>query len=302
MPKFASAVTSVSATRALVSADAPPVDFDARSSVRSGRRYASPAISEGSNSDGCVSSHRCSGSATSGRGLDGLLGEVRVVVDAVDQRPWWRASRLQWDDLGEGGLLLAGGGTATDALHGAVRTPDDGADGGARQQQQPGEQREGAEDEDACGADQPGERGFEATPRVAAVGIPEDEQQAGRGDDEPDAERTHVHELAAHQGQRSDADHRDREHVDGRADERFEAVGQAAADDAGAPASVQDGAEEQAEGDECEPDQLGVVMAARPRGLLLPAANARRRLRAQLGRTLLARHGGEFVDRRALPA
>ena len=80
---------------------------------------------------------------------------------------------------------------------------------------------------------------------MAAVGIPEDEQQAGRGDDEPDPERTHVHQLATHQGQRSDADHRDREHVHGRADERFEAIGQAATDDAGAPASIQDGAEEQ---------------------------------------------------------
>ncbi len=122
-------------------------------------------------------------------------------------------------DLGERGLLLAGGCTATDALHGAVRTPDDGTDGGACQQQQSCKQREGAEDEDARGADQPGERGFQAPPRVAAVGIPEDEQQAGGRDDEPDAERTHVHELATHQGQRSDADHRDREHVDGRADE-----------------------------------------------------------------------------------
>ena len=43
------------------------------------------------------------------------------------------------------------------------------------------------------------------------------------------------------------------------------ADGQPAADDAGAPASVQDGARETAEGDECEPDQLGVVMATRPR-------------------------------------
>ncbi len=82
------------------------------------------------------------------------------------------------------------------------------------------------------------------------MGVPQDEQQPGRSDDEPDPKRTHVHKLATHQGQHSDADHRDRQHVDGRADERLEAIGQPAADNAGAPASVQDGAEEQAEGDE----------------------------------------------------
>ena len=233
--------------------------------------------------------------------LDGCLREIRVVVDAVHEGRRRTAGCFERDDLGELRLPPLAR-SAADVLHRTVRAPDDGPHGGAREQEQPREQRERAEDEDARGAEQPAERRLEPRPQVAAVCVSEHEQQAERRDCETQAERPYVDEPAPHERQPADAHARDRNDVDGRAHELLEPRRQPAADDAGVPSSVEDRCEKQAERHQREPDQLGVVMATRARLPLLASADARRRLRTQPRWTLLARHGGEFVRRRELPA
>ena len=233
--------------------------------------------------------------------LDGRLREIGVVVDAVHEGRRRAARCFERDDLGELGLPPLAR-SAADVLHGTVGAADDRAHRGAREQEQPREQRERAEDEDARGAEQPAERCLQPRPQVAAVRVSEHEQQAERRDCEAQAEGPYVDEPAPHERQPADAHARDRNHVDGGAHELLEPGRQPAADDAGVPSSVQDRCEKHAERHEREPDQLGVVMATRARLLLLASADARRRLRAQPRWTLLARHGGDFVRRRELPA
>ncbi len=80
--------------------------------------------------------------------LDSRLREIRVVVDAVDERRRGTACRFERDHLGEPRLPPLAR-SAAHVLHGAVGAADDRAHRRAREQEQPGEQRERAEDEDA---------------------------------------------------------------------------------------------------------------------------------------------------------
>ena len=233
--------------------------------------------------------------------LDSCLREIGVFVDAVDERRRGTARRLERDHLGELRLSPLAR-SAAHVLHGAVGAADDRAHRRAREQEQPGEQRERAENENAGRAEQPGEGPFQPGPQLAAVRVSEHEQQAERCDCEPEAEGSYVDEPAPHEGEPADAHTRERNHVDGGADELLEPGRQPAADDAGVPSSIEDRGEKHAECDEREPGQLGVVMATRARLLLLASADARRRLRTQPRGTLLARHGCDFVRRRGLPA
>ena len=220
---------------------------------------------------------------------------------AVDEGRCGAAGGFERDYLGQLWLPPLAG-PAAHVLHGAVGAADDRAHRRACQQEQSGKQRERAEDEDAGRAEQPGEGLFQPGSQLAAMRVSEHEQQAERRDCEAEAEGPYVDEPAPHEGEPAEAHTRERNHIDGGADELLEPGRQPAADDAGVPSSIEDRGEKHAECDHREPGQLGVVMATRARLLLLAPADARRRLRTQPRGTLLARHGCDFVRRRGLPA
>src|SRR6185437_4115027 len=130
----------------------------------------------------------------------------------------------------------------------------------------------------------------ERLPEVAALVAAERDHQAGGGDAHSRAERPDVDERAAQDHQPADRDEGDRQHIRRRAEQRVEAVGERAAHVAAVPARVLDAAEEEAERDEAEAPELGMVQRALARGLRPALLDAGRGLRTQLSLPLRTSH------------
>ena len=94
----------------------------------------------------------------------------------------------------------------------------------------------------------------------------ERDHQPDRRDDEPRAERLHVEKGAAEEHHAADDDERERLRVRGRADRVAQRRVHVLCGDASLPAQVEERDEEEPDGDEPEPDQLGVLVgsACRP--------------------------------------
>ena len=132
----------------------------------------------------------------------------------------------------------------------------------------------------------------------AAVTRAQRREQAEARHRQAGAERVHVDERAASHHQGADDDEGHRRDVRGRADRRSEAVGDPAADHASAPPEVQDRRQEDAQRDEPEPDELGVLLVLR---LPLAPLRADARGQARLERALLpaSRHATGLRRRRS---
>ena len=182
------------------------------------------------------------------------------------------------------------------AVEGASRgmgpTADQRAGGGAAEQQDPGEDAEDADDRDSGSADRGPERVSESCPDMPTLAA-EGQQEPDPEHEQPRAERTDVDEVAPADHQASDDDERDRQREGGSTDERLEAVPDPAADVAAVPAGPEHGGEEEAERDQHEPDELGMVMRASLRLPLCALGLPHARGRARLEHTFSAspRHG-----------
>jgi hypothetical protein len=134
--------------------------------------------------------------------------------------------------------------------------------------------------------------------------LPERDHEAERGDGHAGPERTELDERTADEHQRADGDERDRQRVDGVADHGAERVDDPAADRAAVPAQVDDRGQEEPEGGQAEPDELGVLVALGPSRALCPRFfDARGRARLQgPSLTPAGRHVREFETSRRLPA
>ncbi len=147
-----------------------------------------------------------------------------------------------------------------------------GADGRAGAAQQ-GSRRGAGEQQDPC--DQSGDAGDrgpglpeqrregagEGSPDPASV-LAEREHQAEGGDGDPRAEGAQLDERAPRQHQAAHHHEHERQRVDGLADDRAHPIDDPSADGAAVPAEVDDRRQEEAEGREAEPHQLGVLVVA----------------------------------------
>ena len=148
--------------------------------------------------------------------------------------------------------------------------------------------------------DQPAEERFQSIAEISAVCGPEDEGEREGDQDQPRPERPEARQVAVRDHQPPDGDARDRQCVRGAADQGDEAVADRLADVAAVPADVEDGEHEQAEEEQAQADQLGMMMRPDlpPRR---PLPDTGRHLRAYLAGTLLARHARDFDARPADP-
>src|SRR5262249_56006722 len=87
----------------------------------------------------------------------------------------------------------------------------------------------------------------------------------------------------------------------GAAGQGVQPAGERAADVAAVPAGVDDAAEEDAERNEPEPPELGMLERARTTARRSPLLHTARCFRAQLPLALLARHGPSFAGAERIP-
>jgi hypothetical protein len=209
----------------------------------------------------------------------------RLVVernaDALDRAP------------GRHGRLLGGtGGMA-----------DDGADGCAGEEKGSGDDEEETEHVRAGHAEQAAEDERESLPGRSASLLSEQRHDPEAEDDEPCTKRAYVDQLSASDHEPSDDEEEERHGDFPVAEETREGRIDLVADVAAVPAEPERNGEEDAQEDECEPDELGVVLRAPPffRERLVLRTRAGDFGRRCLG-TLLRRHGRQFGGTRRAPA
>ena len=181
------------------------------------------------------------------------------------------------------------------AARGMCTSADQRARGGAAEQQDPGDDAEGADDRDPGAADGDADSIAQSRSQIAAF-TPKRQEEPDAEHGEPRAERPNVDEVAAADHEAADDDERDRQREGRSADELLEAVSDPASDVTTVPADPEHRAQEEAERDEDEPDELGVVMPAGLRLLLraLRLPHARGRARLEHAFRASPRHGRSF--------
>ena len=193
------------------------------------------------------------------------------------------------------------------ALGAGVRPPDcvtraanQRAGRSAGQQEPSDHEREDADDRRPRLADEHPEDSLQPAPDRATVIRAQRGEQAEARHRQTGAEGVHVDERAARHHQGADDGERDGCDVRGCSDRRREAVGDPAADHASAPPEVQDRRQKDAQRDEPEPNQLGVLLALR---LPLAPLRADARGQARLERALLSasRHARCFAVETSAP-
>jgi hypothetical protein len=221
--------------------------------------------------------------------------EVGVLLLRVDRRRVaGRRNRDNRDRRGAASGLGAPPGVAGSG-------PQQRAERRTGEQDGPDRDRRRAEDGGAGASEQVAAPRLEAPSHVAAVVVAERQQQAGERHRQPRPERPHVDERAARDHEDAHRGQDERRRVGGGPEGVPEAAGYRPADHSAVPAGVEDAPEEDAERGEPEPDQLGMVVAARP-APLAARLHTLGQLRAQLPLALLARHAAEFCGAGPAPA
>jgi hypothetical protein len=216
------------------------------------------------------------------------------VIQLVDEN--WRGRRCLTDDVGIGPLSVHRGRVGlgdrlvvdrdANALDRAPRCDggflrrargmaDERSQRGAGNEQRSRDEKEAAEDLRAGVAEQAAEDEVERLAGGAAPRLAEDRHDPERQDDEPGAEWAHVDELRARDHEPAEREQHERNADPARAEEAVEAGVDLVADVASVPAEPERNGEEDAEEDEREPDQLGMLLppgSLRARTFLLPHA------------------------------
>ncbi len=158
---------------------------------------------------------------------------------------------------------------------------DERAERGAGDEDPARDHQKDAEDGGAGAPEQPAKEEVERLARRPAARFSEDRHDPEAEHDEPSAERPHVHELCAGDHEAADDHEHERDAEPAVPDQTRQARVDLVPHHAAVPAEPERDGEEDAQEEQREPDQLGMVLrppALAPRALAL--AHARRGLRA----------------------
>src|ERR671931_173181 len=186
-------------------------------------------------------------------------------------------------------------------VHHAAGPTYDRARRGARYEERAREEREDSHDRDAGAPEREPEPPAENGAEVAALVPAEREHQSKRDHDQPGAERPDVDEVAPRHHQRADDRQGRRQAERGGTDQFVQAVRDPTADVAAVPAGPEDRSEEDAQRDEAESDQLGMLVAARLVVSLRALLDALGHARLERASLATARHARLLRRRTDLP-